>query len=168
MRSSSRRRSRCVGRPFSVAAGSAPQRRRSLRRLRSARLAAVSSESFLPSGAAPPTAICRAASGARDDSHRAGNARAAEAAVASGVLAKILLVIVLGVIERRRQPDFGRNGAIAFLVERLLEHLLRALRGLELLIAMAVDRRAVLRADIVALAHALRRVMALPEHLEQF
>src|SRR2546427_324618 len=50
---SSNRRSRLVGRPFSAAAGSAPQRRRSMRRSRSARLASCSSYSFLASSAGP-------------------------------------------------------------------------------------------------------------------
>ena len=43
VKSSIRRRSRFVGRPFSAAAGSAPQRRKFWRRARSARLASVSS-----------------------------------------------------------------------------------------------------------------------------
>ena len=51
------------------------------------------------------------------------------------------------------------------------QHLLEAVApalGCRLLgIGARVDRRAVLRADVVALTHALRRVVVLPEHLEQ-
>jgi hypothetical protein len=43
----------------------------------------------------------------------------------------------------------------------------RRLRRLSLRLAVAVDARPVLRARVVALAHALRRVVALPEHLQQ-
>src|SRR5258706_13812833 len=96
-----------------------------------------------------------------------GDARTTEAAIARRVLAEVLLVIVLGVVELRRRADFGGDGAKAFLVERLLERFLGSLRRLELLIAVGIDGRAVLRAGIVALAHALRRVVAFPENLEQ-
>src|SRR5690349_23646479 len=51
--------------------------------------------------------------------------------------------------------------------ERLLILGLRRLRRLPLRIGEVVDTRAVLRADVVALAHALRRVMALPERLQE-
>src|SRR6266487_3705837 len=94
-----------------------------------------------------------------DHSHRAGNTRAAEAAVTCGVLAEILLVIILGVVELGRRADLGGDRADAFLVQRLLVHLLRPLRGLQLLIAVRIDRRAVLRAAVIALAHALGRVV---------
>src|SRR5258708_365967 len=43
----------------------------------------------------------------------------------------------------------------------------RGLGSIALLRRIGVDRRAVLRADIVALAHPLGRVVALPESLEQ-
>ena len=57
-------------------------------------------------------------------SYRTGDARAAEAAVAIRVLAKILLVIILGVVELGRGPDLGGDGAIAFFVQGLLESIL--------------------------------------------
>src|SRR5581483_5643108 len=51
--------------------------------------------------------------------------------------------------------------------EICLEALARSF-GLALLLGrIGVDRRAVLRADIVALAHALGRVVAFPEHLQE-
>src|SRR5207249_5415637 len=50
--------------------------------------------------------------------------------------------------------------------QRLGEHLPRRLGGLGLLGGERVDARAVLRSDVVALAHALRRVVGLPEDLE--
>src|SRR3954465_16081757 len=102
-----------------------------------------------------------------DYSHRAGNARAAEPAVAVWVLAEILLVIILGVVELGRRTDLGCDGPVALRFQRLLEGRFRFLRRLELLVAVAVERRAVLGAGVVALAHALRGIMAFPEHLEQ-
>src|SRR5208282_2454011 len=51
--------------------------------------------------------------------------------------------------------------------EPLLIGIARGLGGALLGFAIGVDRRAVLRADIVALAHALGRVVTLPEELEQ-
>ena len=44
---------------------------------------------------------------------------------------------------------------------------LRRIGRLTLRIAKGVDRRAILRADIIALAHALRRVVISPERLQQ-
>ena len=43
----------------------------------------------------------------------AGNARAAEPAVAVGILREVLLVVLLCVVERRRRADLGRDGAEA-------------------------------------------------------
>ena len=51
--------------------------------------------------------------------------------------------------------------------ERRLVSGLRRLGRAALLIGKIVDAGAVLRADVVPLPHALRRVVALPEHLEQ-
>src|SRR5581483_11279633 len=117
---------------------------------------------------APPTATCRTASGARHDSDGAGNTGTAEPAVAAWILAEVLLVIVLGVIERRRRTDLGRDSTVAFLVKRLLEGILRPLRRLELPVAVGINGRAVLRAGVVALAHPLRRIVTFPEDFEQF
>src|SRR5262245_4437207 len=63
--------------------------------------------------------------------------------------------------------DLGRHRRIAGLAERLVVALARRL-GLPLLaVAGEIDCRAVLRADIIALTHALGRVMRLEEDLEQ-
>src|SRR4030067_1083743 len=51
--------------------------------------------------------------------------------------------------------------------ERRLVGVARALGGAPLRLAVAVDRRAVLGADVRALAHSLRRVVAFPEPAEQ-
>ena len=74
---------------------------------------------------------------------------------------------ILGVVERRRVHDFGGDGAVARLPQRLGEAGFGRFRHLPLRVAMDIDAGAVLRADIVALAHALGRVVRLPEHLEQ-
>ena len=50
---------------------------------------------------------------ARDEPDRAGDAGAAEAAVAARVLREVLLVVVLGVVKRRRVSDLGRDRAVA-------------------------------------------------------
>src|SRR6202035_648414 len=104
---------------------------------------------------------------------RAGDARAAEAAVAAGVLGKVLLVVVLGVIEpiparpgRVELGDLRRDRPVTGRREHLLIGLQRGLRGAALLIVAVQDQRAVLRTDVVALAHPLRRVVPLPEDLE--
>src|SRR5688572_20467943 len=92
--------------------------------------------------------------------YRTAHAGAAEAAITIWILCQILLVMILGVVERRSLDDLGRDLAIAGLVEALLEGLARLLRGAALLRRGDVDAGAVLRADVVALAHALGRIMA--------
>src|SRR5580698_10037540 len=52
----------------------------------------------------------------------AGDAGAAEPAIAARVLGEILLVIVLGEVERRRVDDLGGNPTKALRGERLLVH----------------------------------------------
>src|SRR5688572_33491802 len=88
-------------------------------------------------------------------SSRAGNAGAAQPAVAAGILGEVLLVVFLGIVELRRRTDLGRDRAEAGLAERLLELGFRGERRLHLRITIGVDRRAVLRARVVALTHAL-------------
>ena len=51
--------------------------------------------------------------------------------------------------------------------ERLLEAVARSERGIALRLSRPVHGRAVLGADVVSLAHALGRVVALPEDAEQ-
>src|SRR5688572_32764613 len=100
-------------------------------------------------------------------SDRTGNAGAAQPAVAAGILGEVLLVVFLGIVELRRRTDLGRDRAEAGLAERLLKLGLRGERRLHLRITIGVDRRAVLRARVVALTHALRGIVRLPEALEE-
>src|SRR5690349_3972437 len=97
---------------------------------------------------------------------RAGHAGAAEPAIAGRILRQILLMIVLGEIERTGGGDLGGDGAEPLGRQRLLIGRLRSIGRLALRIVRGVDRAAILRADIVALTHALCRVMAFPERLE--
>ena len=90
-----------------------------------------------------------------------------QAAIAIGVLRQILLVIGLGIVEGRRLQDFGGNAAQAGLVQLGLEACLTGFGCAQLSLVLAVDRRAILGALVIALTHALSRVVCLPEHLEQ-
>ena len=63
---------------------------------------------------------------------RTAHACAAEAAIAHGILRQILLVVVLGEIERRRIDDFGGDRTEALRLELALVACLRSLRGLAL------------------------------------
>src|SRR5438067_1064828 len=101
------------------------------------------------------------ASGRRGDpsSDLTGNAGAAEAAIAAGILGKILLVIVLGEIESRRIEDFGGDGRVTLGLHRLLIHCLRGLGGVALRRRKDINPGAILRADVVALPHSLGRVV---------
>src|SRR3954452_10436929 len=103
----------------------------------------------------------------RPHADRAGHAGPAEPAIAAGVLRQVLLVVVLGVEERRGVIELGRDLAEAALGELGPEAHLRRLRGGPLLRRRRVDGGAVLRAGVVPLAHALGRVVALPEGAEQ-
>src|SRR5438105_8681698 len=105
-------------------------------------------------------------SGTHADADRARHAGAAQSAIARRVLGEILLMIVLGEIEFGRWRDLGGDGAEALRRQRLLVRRLRRVGGLALRVAEGVDRRAILGADIVALAHALRRVVIFPERLQ--
>src|SRR5688572_30393507 len=102
-----------------------------------------------------------------EDSGRTGDAGAAQPAIAVRVPGEVLLVVILGVIELGRGANFGGNRSEAFGLQRLLVHLLRLRRGLRLGLTICIQRRAVLRAGVVALAHALRRIVRFPEALEQ-
>src|SRR5690606_12280389 len=102
------------------------------------------------------------------DSDRAGDAGAAYAAVAVRVLGKVLLVVVLGEVEVGGLGHFGGDGAVAGFGEDLLVGVAGGFGGLLLGVGAVEDRRAVLGADVVALAHALGGVVGLPEDAEQF
>ena len=82
-------------------------------------------------------------------------------------LGQKLLVIILGVVERRRFQNLRRDAAVAGLSQRRGKPGLRGICRAALRIGIDIDAGAVLRADIVALAHPLGRVVRLPEDLEQ-
>src|SRR6266540_1420805 len=100
------------------------------------------------------------------DAHGAGEASPAEAAVAVRVLAEVLLVVVLGVEELGGLADLGGDLASAGAAQDVLVRVARGPGALALQLAVRVDRAAVLRADVVALAHALGGIVALPECLQ--
>src|SRR5580692_1376423 len=83
------------------------------------------------------------------------------------MLRQVLLVILLGIKKRGSGTDFGGDGAESRAGQLALKVLAGLFRQLLLLIAVGVNGRAVLCADIVALAHALGGVVMLPEGLQQ-
>src|SRR5262245_47227174 len=101
------------------------------------------------------------------DPDRTANAGPTQAAIAHRVLRQILLVIVLGEVKRRRIEDFRGDRTEAPRLELALIVRFRGLGGFALCGGERVDARAVLRAYVIALAHALGRVVVLPERLEQ-
>jgi hypothetical protein len=105
--------------------------------------------------------------GSRRQLDRTGHTGAGQAAIAERVLGQILLVVGLGEIERPGLGDLGGDAAATVGSERLLVGIPGAQRRGALGFGCPVDGRAVLRAGIVALAHALRRVVRFPEHLEE-
>src|SRR4051812_19201031 len=105
----------------------------------------------------------RTGSVGRRDADRAGHTRPADAAVAVRDLVQVLLVVVLGEVERSRREHLGGDLVEAALGQPRAERLAGAGRRLELRVGRRVDRRPVLRADVVALPEALGRVVALPE-----
>src|SRR5439155_15394810 len=105
--------------------------------------------------------------GLGEQAHRAGDAGAAQAAVAVGVLGEVLLVAVLGVEQGAGGGDLGGDVVVAGLGELLGVGVAGAEGGVVLGGVGVVDRRAVLDAHVVALAHALGGVVRLPERGEQ-
>src|SRR5215207_1178136 len=105
--------------------------------------------------------------GTHADSDRAGHAGPAQTAVSVGDLVQVLLVVGLGVVERASGRDLRGDRTVTGTPKRLLVGVAGLLSGLALLVVGVVDRRAVLRAYVVALAHPLRRVVGLPVHREQ-
>src|SRR5665213_4516231 len=103
----------------------------------------------------------------RRHADRARNAGAAETTIALRVLGEILLVVVLGEVERRTVHDLRGDGAVTLGLQLLLIHRPGALGDLSLACVSDVDARPVLRADVVPLAHALGRVVRLEERLDQ-
>src|SRR5690606_19608501 len=102
------------------------------------------------------------------DADLAADAGAADPAIAARILRQVLLVLFFRVVEGRRgEHDFGGDVAMPGRCEALLVGIAAGQGRLVLRLGVAMDHRAVLAADIVALAHALGRVMALPEAREQ-
>jgi acetolactate synthase regulatory subunit len=101
------------------------------------------------------------------ESGRAAYTGAPQPTVAARVLREVLLVVILRVIERRGHEDLGRDGSISSFAQRALVTLQRSCRQLVLRIIEVVDARTVLRPAVVSLSHALGRVVALPEYLEE-
>jgi hypothetical protein len=99
--------------------------------------------------------------------HQRGDAGTAQAAITARVLGEILLVVVLGVVELGGVEDLGGHRWEAGLGELLLVALARGQRRLLLRLIIGIDTGAVLGADVVALAHALGRVVRLEKCLEQ-
>ena len=83
------------------------------------------------------------------------------------ILVQVLLVVLLGEVERPRERDLGGDLAEAGCCQMLLVHLAGRLGARGLVRVRDIDRGAVLRAPVVALAHPLRRVVRLPERPEQ-
>src|SRR2546430_1251879 len=100
---------------------------------------------------------------------RAGQAVGAVIAVPVRVLGvgQVLLVVVLGVVVRVQLADLRGDRTVPGSLYHRRERLTRRQRLGELPVGRGVDRRPVLAADVVALSHALGRVVVLPEHLEQ-
>src|SRR6185312_14003305 len=90
---------------------------------------------------------------------RTRNSSAFQPAITIRILRKILLVIILGIIELRRVLNFRRDRAHPAGGESFLVGALGVLGGLALLGVGDVDSRAVLRADVVLLSHALRGIV---------
>src|SRR5262249_29069569 len=84
-------------------------------------------------------------------------------AIAVRVLRQVLLVVGLRVVELVGGLDLGGDVAVAGGPELLLIALERRLGSLALSLVRPQNQRAVLRADVVALPHALRRIVRLPE-----
>src|SRR5262245_6675192 len=128
----------------------------------------ASSRRAVPRTAAGSTAVPAPAGSARmRDADGARHAGAAVAAVTPRVFREILLVIVLGVVELGSLANLRGDGPVTRRRERPLVRVARGLGETALLGRHAVDRRPVLRADVIALAHALGGIVALPEGLEQ-
>src|SRR5262245_2658506 len=85
--------------------------------------------------------------------------RAAEPAVSIRVLVQILLMVVLGVVERRRIGDLCGDTTVAGLSQFVLECRACRLGGRSLRGRIAIDRRPILRAGVVTLPHPLRGIV---------
>src|ERR1700674_2876541 len=117
-------------------------------------------------GAACST-LAAAGSGRLDaGSDRAAHPGAAQSAIAERVFREGLLMIVLGEVELPRVARFRRDTAHVAFRQGLAVGRLGRLGGGALRRRGDVDAGAVLGPDVVALAHALGRVMAFPKSLQ--
>src|SRR5690606_22293789 len=98
---------------------------------------------------------------------RVVEARPGMAVVPVGVLSQILLVVLLGVVEVAEGGDLGGDLSESVVGQDGLIDVQRPLRLVELAVGRGEDRRAVLRADVIALAITLGRVVGLPEDPKQ-
>src|SRR5690606_26577635 len=85
----------------------------------------------------------------------------------AGILGEILLVVVLGEVEGARRQDLGRDGPVAGGLQPLGVGVPGPFGRCRLRCGKGVYPGPVLRAHVVALAVALRRVVVLPEDLQQ-
>src|SRR5688572_26071945 len=104
---------------------------------------------------------------ALEDAYWTRHAGSADPAVAVGILGQVLLMVVLGVIEFAGLSELGRDFSVTGFGEHLLVSGARNFGCAALLVSVPVDGGSILRAGVVALAHALRRVVVFPEDLEQ-
>src|SRR5690606_26050057 len=91
--------------------------------------------------------------------HRTGHSRPTESAIPTGILGEVLLMVVFGEVKWWSFDDFGSDLGIASRCQRRCVRGARSLGLPPLLGAEDVDPRAVLGAQIVALAHALSRIV---------
>src|SRR5207244_3484814 len=100
-------------------------------------------------------------------SNRAGDARSTQPAIALRVLGKVLLVVVLGEVEDGAGDDLGGDRSEAALLPLRRVRRLYGLGDVALTGIGDVDAGPVLRSDVVALPHALRRVVRLEEGADE-
>src|SRR5713226_7265937 len=93
--------------------------------------------------------------GRRGETHRAAHAGPAKAAVSVRIFRQVLLVVVLGVVERGRGQHFRRDRAEACSRQPLLIGRARSFRSLALSLVDVIEARSILRPDVIPLAHAL-------------
>src|ERR1700716_3237067 len=109
----------------------------------------------------------RSGSGADARADRTRPPGAAKSAIAGRILGQILLMIVLGEIEFASGCDLGGDSAQTLCGQRLLIGRSGRVRGFALRVAESVDRGTILGADVIALTHALRRVVTFPKRLQE-
>ncbi len=107
------------------------------------------------------------ASSVRSQRRRAGHTGPADSAITIGVFRQILLVVVLGEIERLSIGDFRRDLSVSRTSELRLVLGARCQRARTLTRVEHLDDAAVLRSDVVALTHSLGGIVVLPERREQ-